>query len=303
MRVVCVGHLLIDVRFLVDRFPSTDEEAEILEESRGVGGSAANVAIGTRRLGLNSAILAKIGLDSFGRMALDELMKEGVDISGVRISLTKPTGFSIIARDASGSIVIYGFKGAAEDLGPRDIDLKVLKDANFVHIASLRVETALHVAIHSKEMGGLVLWDPGRVISRAGLEKLRGLIEKVDVLLANEKEVKNITGIANIERAAEILRKMGAQMIIVKRGERGSYIFHEDRRLKVPAFHVDKVVDTTGAGDAYASGLILALAKGYDVEEATKVASAVAALKVTKLGSHSIPSESELEEFLKRHDI
>lgn len=292
---LCIGHALVDIRFLVNKFPQPDEEARILDEKRGVGGSAANVAIGARRLGLQTGLIAKVGLDSFGRMIVDELMSEGVDISGVRISTTLPTGFSIVVRDSEGKILIYGFKGASEDLSIKDIDKELLQDTQYIHIASLRPDTTLDI-LKSLENGSrpVVSWDPGRVLALSGLSKLKPIISLVDIVSVNRREIFYITGEDDYVKAAEELRRLGPKIIIVKKGSEGVYVTSDSVTVNIPAFPPEKVVDTTGAGDAFIAGFYSALKRGYDLEEAIKYAALVASIKVGRLGSHEVPKHEEV---------
>jgi len=292
---LCIGHALVDIRFLVNKFPQPDEEARILDEKRGVGGSAANVAIGARRLGLQTGLIAKVGLDSFGRMIVDELMSEGVDISGVRISTTLPTGFSIVVRDSEGKILIYGFKGASEDLSIKDVDKELLRDTRYVHIASLRPDTTLEI-LKSLEAGNkpIVSWDPGRVLALSGLSKLEPIISLVDIVSVNKREIYYITGESDYIKAAEKLRRLGPKIIIVKRGSEGVYVVSDSAAVDIPAFPPERVVDTTGAGDAFIAGFYSALKRGYDLEESVKYAALVASIKVGRLGSHEVPKHEEV---------
>lgn len=301
---LCVGHALVDIRFLVNKFPQPDEEARILDEKRGVGGSAANVAIGARRLGLQTGLIAKIGLDSFGRMIVDELMSEGVDISGVRISTTLPTGFSVVVRDSEGRILIYGFKGASEDLVIKDVDKELLLGARYVHIASLRPDTTL--GILEVLRGGnkpIVSWDPGRVLALSGLSKLKPIISLVDIVSVNKREASYITGESDYVRAAEELRRLGPKIVIVKKGSEGVYLVSDSVTIDIPAFPPEKVVDTTGAGDAFMAGFYSALRRGYSLEEATKYAAIVASIKVSRLGSHEVPKHEEVIKIAKSAHI
>ncbi|MHC1628557.1 MAG: carbohydrate kinase family protein [Candidatus Nezhaarchaeales archaeon] len=295
--VVTVGHVLADIRFMVDEFIGPDEEGVILEQSRGVGGSAANVAIGVRRLGLSSAIIAKVGFDSFGRIAVDELMKEGVDISGLKVSFSS-TGFTIVIIDSKGQICLYGYKGASEELEPCDINIDIIEKTKYVHIASLRLDTSIEAAKKAKEHGKMVSWDPGRVQSKAGLQKLRDLIKHVDIVLANEEEVRDITGEADYKKAAEVIGELGPRLVVVKRGARGAYVLSKKECLEVPPLKPPKIVDTTGAGDAFAAGLLVGLARGYELSKALTYASATAVLKIAKLGSHETPTHDEVIKFI-----
>lgn len=298
--VVAVGHVLLDIRFLVNKFVGPNEEGTILKETRGVGGSAANVAIGIRRLGFKSAIIAKIGFDPFGRIVVEELMREGVDLSGLRVGFGT-TGFSIVIIDKQGQIVIYGFKGSSEELTPQEVDLSIIKDSKYVHVSSLRLDTSVRVAKIAKELGKIVSWDPGRVLSRAGMTRLKEMIKYADIVLANEEEMKAMTGESNYRVAAKILRNLGPRLVIVKRGPKGVYVESDGGCFSVPSLKPPKIIDTTGAGDAFTAGLLSSLLRGYDIEKAVRYAVATATLKISRLGSHEIPTHSKVVSFLQIH--
>ncbi|QOJ78755.1 carbohydrate kinase family protein [Infirmifilum lucidum] len=298
--VVTVGHILLDLRFCVDRFATPDRESAIVSQSHGVGGSAANVAIGVRRLGGRSTVIGKVGFDDFGKNALEDLVREGVDVSNVKIQATNGrTGFTIVVIDATGQILMYGFKGVAEELLPEEVNTNIFDRARAVHIASLRLDTATHAARAAREKGVFVSWDPGRVQARLGLEKLRPIISLADLVLPNEVEAREITGEEDVRRAADVLHEAGARIVVVKRGSRGVYVSTRDEEFEVPAYLPGKVVDTTGAGDALAAGILVGLRR-FPLREAVRFATVVAGIKVTRLGSHEIPSMQEVEAELKK---
>ncbi|MET1160540.1 MAG: carbohydrate kinase family protein [Thermoprotei archaeon] len=295
--VVTIGHALVDIRFIVSRFAGPDEEAAILERSIGTGGSAANVAIDVARLGGRSAIIAKIGLDGFGRLIVDELMRERVDVSGIKVSLGG-TGFTIVMIDRNGSITMYGYKGASEELSERDIDSDLISRAKYLHIASLRPDTSLYAAREASKYGVTVSWDPGRRLSEKGIDYFKELLSYTSIVLVNRIEARNLTGIDNYRDAAHEIARYGPRIVVVKMGSKGVYVLAGKEEYELPAFPVDRVVDTTGAGDAFAAGFLLALSRGYSYEKAILYGNAVAALKVTKLGSHNIPDHETVIEFL-----
>ncbi|ABL79044.1 carbohydrate kinase family protein [Thermofilum pendens] len=298
--VVTLGHILLDLRFCVDAFATPDREGVIKSQSHGVGGSAANVAIGVRRLGGRSAVIGKVGFDDFGKNALEDLVREGVDISNVRIdALNGKTGFTIVIIDSQGQIVMYGDKGVAESLQPEEVNLKILKETGHLHIASLRVDTSAFVAKAAKELGVRVSWDPGRRQARMGIEALKPIVRLADIVLPNEIEVKAIAGVEDVKEAANVLLGEGAGLVIVKRGSRGVYVVSKDEEFEVPAYRPETVVDTTGAGDAFAAGLLMGL-KRFDLRDAVRFATVVAGLKVTRLGSHEIPTWSEAMEVFEK---
>jgi len=297
---VTVGHALVDIRIVVDRFPAPDEEAVVLSQTWGAGGSAINTAIDGSRLGLRTAVIAKIGFDSFGRIIVDELLREGVDISGLRVSSTGRTGFTIVAIDRDGKIAMYGFKGVAEELDPSEVDNEIISTARYVHIASLRLDTSLKVAEIARKAGAKISWDPGRVLAKKGLKELEKMIKSIDIVLANKVEASVITGldIDKYRESAKILKDLGPELVVVKLGSRGIYVLGDGVDEEVPAVKVDRVVDTTGAGDAFAAGLIAGILRGYSLRKALLYANAVAALKITKLGSHEAPTHKEVVEYI-----
>lgn len=298
--VVTVGHILLDLRFRVDRFAAPDRESVILGQSHGVGGSAANVAIGVVRLGGKSTVMGKIGFDDFGKNALEDLVREGVDVSNVRIQATNGrTGFTIVVIDSAGQILMYGYKGVAEEFLPEEVNVNIFEKAGAVHIASLRLDTATHAARAARERGVFVSWDPGRVQARLGLEKLRPIISLADLVLPNEIEASAITGESDYKSAAQVLLDAGARIVVVKRGIKGVYVATRDEEFEVPAYIPENVVDTTGAGDALAAGILMGLKK-YPLREAVRFATVVAGLKVTRLGSHEIPRPEEVEAVLAK---
>ncbi len=301
--VLTVGHGLIDIRFIVEKFAGPDEESSILRQTRGVGGSAANVAIDVSRLGGRSSTIVKVGLDGFGRIVIDELMREKVDVSGVKVCIGD-TGFTIVIIDGSGKIIMYGYKGAAEKLLPTDIDEQLVSKAKTIHIASLRKDTSIQAAKLAKNYDAKVSWDPGRRLSLMGIDYFKDLLQYVDIVLVNRNEARNLTGINDYKEAANHILEYGPQIVVVKRGAEGIYAkTKKGEEYDFPAFPVEKVVDTTGAGDAFASGLLLGLVRGYNLRKALIYGNAVAALKTTRLGSHNVPGHDEVIKYIWEHQI
>lgn len=296
-----IGHVLMDIRVIVEKFAGSDRESGIEEVRYGAGGSAANVAIGLTRLGNRCNVIAKVGMDAFGRMIVDHLMREKVDISNLKIDMVNPTGFTIILLAKGGDIEMYGFKGAAEMLTPEDVpDAGSIGD--FLHIASLRIDTSVKAARIAKENGSFVSLDPGRVQAEGGMNYLRRFRNVVDILFVNIKEAYLLTGLKDYMEAAKILHKFGIPLVVVKMGAQGVYIYGDKMDFHIKPFNV-RAIDTAGAGDAFAVGFVDHMAKGFDVKESARFGAAVAALKVSKLGSHEIPTEEMVEEFMKKYAV
>ncbi|MCE4614229.1 MAG: carbohydrate kinase family protein [Desulfurococcales archaeon] len=299
--VVTVGHALVDIRIVVDRLPGPDEEAEIREEVRGAGGSAVNVSIDTSKLGGKSGIIAKIVFDSFGRIVFEELWKSQVDLRGLRISPIGSTGFSIVAISKMGDITIYGSKGVAENFEPWELDRELISDAKAVHIASLRLDTSLEAAKIAKSTGAIVSWDPGRRQARLGINRLRELLPYIDIVFLNKLEAKAMTG-HEPDVAAETIKSQGPRWVVVKLGSQGSLLYGPKGSKKIPAYKPPKVLDETGAGDAFAAATLFKLVESEDIVDALNYASCVAGLKVSRLGSHNIPDYKEMRQLFSEID-
>ncbi|MCX8182714.1 MAG: carbohydrate kinase family protein [Candidatus Methanomethyliaceae archaeon] len=300
VRVLAVGHILVDIKVRVKEFSDKDELSPIKEVCYGVGGSAANVAIGVKRLGGEEGLLGKVGMDSFGRIAIDELMKERVSLEWIKIEPRCETGFTIVIINKDGDLEMYGTKGASEALTPEEVSAVKMDGYDFVHIASLRADSSLAAAKLAKEAGATVTFDPGRELINKGMRHLSPMLKHADILLLNMREAGVLTGCQAPENAADSLLKAGAKGVIIKLGGEGVYYKIEGKEGRVPAFKV-KAIDTTGAGDAFASGFLIRMGEGEGPDESIRFGNAVAAMKVTKLGSHEIPVRNEVEEFISSY--
>lgn len=302
MDVVTVGHALMDIRVLVAEFTAPDRESEILATSYGSGGSAANTAVGVTKLGRGAGVIARVAKDSLGRLILEELSLRGVDVGSIIVDEKGLTGFSIIIMNQSGDIMLYSFKGVSEELTPGDVDYNAISNAKCIHIASLRLDTSLNAAMKAKSIGVLVTWDPGRRLTKLGISnhQVLEMIRNIDIILVNEVEACTLVGVGSYREAAARLLGLGVPTVIVKRGGRGVYASSRDQgEVEVPPYSV-RAIDTTGAGDAFAAGLIVKLIEGVGLRQALEFANAVAAIKVTRLGAQAIPSRDEAEVFMKQ---
>ena len=284
MDVVTVGHILTDIRIRTDEFATPDKESRVIEMKYGPGGSAANSAIASVKLGKRAVVLGKVGMDDFGKLALESIMREGVDISSVKIKVGGRTGFTLVIINANGDIIMYGYKGVAEEYSPEELDKKAIKGAKHLHVASLRLDTAKSALEVAKDSGLMTTFDPGRRLSKLGISAFNEIMPYTDYLLLNIKELEMLTGTTDISKGFKKISEAGCKNVIVKMGGRGAIYKGEEGEIRVKAFKVS-AIDTTGAGDAFASGFFVALLYGASVEEALLFASATAALKVTTLGA------------------
>jgi ribokinase len=288
----------MDIRAFVDEFPKADEETKTDNLSLGGGGSAANVAVGASRLGVKSGFIGAIGFDTFGRVLLEELEREGIDVSHVKVDTTISSGLTFIGVNKKGQVIMFGYTGASDKLFPSDLDSSYICSAEHIHITGLSFDTALAAAKIAKKANTIVSFDPGRLMSKLGFERVSPLLKNVDQILLNHEEIEELTGENRLDYAAKALLKTGPKIVVVKRGADGVFSMTSDSKFSVPAYSV-KVVDTTGAGDAFSAGFITAQLEGKNLKESVKFANATANLKITKLGARALPTRKAVEQFLR----
>ena len=299
---VTIGHVLMDIRIFVDQFPKPDEEAKAEKLSLGGGGSAANVAVGASRLGVKSEFVGAMGFDAFGRVLLEELEHEGVDVTHVKILASVNSGLTVLSVNKIGQVIMFGYTGASDMLHPLDINRSCISNAEHVHITGLSLDTAVAAAKMAREANIVVSVDPGKIMSRVGISRLSPLLENTTQILLNHEEAKQLTGSDDLDDAANILFKTGPKTVIIKRGSKGVFAATPDSKISVPVYPV-KVVDTTGAGDAFSSGFITAQLEGKNLKESLEFANATANLKITKVGARALPTRKMVERFFKTSKV
>jgi ribokinase len=285
--VLAVGNINVDLSFFVDKIPKADDEVIARDYSVFSGGSAANFAVGTARLGLNTGIVGCVGEDNFGRESIATLQREGVFTDFVAFSKGKNTGTVCVIVDSKGARRMIAYRGANTDLG--SIIASGLPDAKFVQLSNVSRKI---LAMALKRKVGRVSLDPGGESKHLKQEDLEG----IDYLLLNDLECRNITGMSYREGSEVLLKK--AETVVVKLGRRGVFVRNADIVHLEPAFKVD-AVDTTGAGDAFDAGFIAGINDNLTPKEASSWGAGEAAIKIMKKGARTgLPTRKELLEFL-----
>ncbi len=292
MKFLAVGNANIDITVFVDRIPDQDEASEALAATIGAGGSASNFAMALARLGVDVSIISSIGDDPLGKIYLDTLEREGVDISQVKVVEGRRSGLVVILNVLGESRRMIESPGANEELLPEDIMGKkdLFEAANVVHMASVRIPIAEAVI---KVRSG-VSWDPGsRILVNNRGDVLR-LLNGVSRIFLNLKEAKILSGEEDPYKAARIIAQEGPKEVFIKMGAKGSLAWIDGNICFVKAIPVN-VVDTTGAGDVFAAAYLAARAKGFSPEKSIKLANAAAALTISRPGtSYGLPVWDEI---------
>lgn len=258
------------------------------------GGNVSNVGIDLVRLGFRTAAITRVGNDSLGRFILQEYKTQGLDPSGVVVDREARTSATVVAVDKAGERTFFHTRGCMANFRARDVlaRTRLIGRAEWLVfgylglLPEMRHELPAMFRSIRQRTGCRILLDTGGVPPRMGQKELGALVSLVDCFIPSFDEAVRLTGGRTVEGIVRILRKAGAAGILgVKLGARGCYIDDGRRAGLVRPVRVRNVVDTTGAGDAFAAGFVAALLKGHDAFRAAAIANAVAASCVTAVGA------------------
>jgi sugar/nucleoside kinase (ribokinase family) len=315
--VVCVGNALVDVlAHAVDedlgRLALVKGSMELVDLARsstvyegmgpGVevsGGSGANTAVGVAALGGRVGYVGKVADDAFGATFVHDIVAAGVEeahISRVAASDAvgdeRATGRCLILVTGDGERTMATHLGVASSLGPDDLDEALVSRGQIVYLegylwdqppAKLALRRAMEVAHAADALVALTLSDPF-CVTRNRREFLDLLPGEVDVLFANEEEVTMLFGASTFDDAVSAVEETGL-LAALTRGAAGSVVVTASGPVAVAAAPVERVVDTTGAGDLYAAGFLYGLTHGYEPESCGRLAGLCAGEVISHLGA------------------
>ncbi|MFJ7828147.1 aminoimidazole riboside kinase [Psychrobacillus sp. NPDC096623] len=308
--VVCLGEALIDFIPL---------DSENLTYQKAPGGAPANVAVGVAKLGGKSVFHGKIGNDVLGHFLVDTLNRYSVQTTSMLFTEEAKTGVTFVTLDPSGdrNFSFYINPSADRFLEEKELDYKLFETNKILHIGSISMisepsRSATLKAIElAKEKGMLISYDPNLRLdlwssSEMAKEAIISTIPSADILKISEEELEFLTGSNDLEEGIAQLPNL--PLIIVTLGEKGSIYRFNNHTVKVPAIK-SKVVDTTGAGDAFVSGILYLInesAKALkdftdkEMKEVIQFGSISGGLATTKKGAMTgLPSLQEIRVHLK----
>jgi sugar/nucleoside kinase (ribokinase family) len=290
-RVVCAGIVVADV-FVppLARLPGPGELVATGDFVVETGGCAANTAVALARLGVAPAVVAKVGHDLFGDFVEQELAGEGVDVSGLGRADGLGTSKTVIVP-VSGEdrryIHTFGANAALEaaDLAPALVaPPEILSIGGYLVLPALRQAELADQLAAARSLGVRTVFDVVAPADRAlTVADVAEVLPEVDFFVPNDDEAGALTGESDPRRQAERLLELGAGTVVVTMGERGLLAMTREETIELPASHVE-LVEPSGAGDAFAAGLICGLLEGLDLRGCLELASVVGASACTRVG-------------------
>ncbi|VYU10476.1 sugar kinase [Metakosakonia massiliensis] len=291
----------------------TGDLADAEQFVKRVAGAELNVATGLARLGMKVCWVSRVGDDSFGRFVLNSLKKERIDAGCVTIDGRYATGFQLKSKadDGTDPIVEYFRKGsAASHLSPEDFNAAAFNQARHLHLSGVAAALSPtsyalleHAAKVMKAQDKTISFDPNlRPVlwkSEAEMvEKLNRLAFQADWVLPGLKEGTILTGETTPEGIADFYLQRGVKAVVIKTGADGAWFkTASGEQGAVAAIKVENVVDTVGAGDGFAVGVISALLEGKTLPQAVARGNKIGSLAIQVLGdSEGLPTREELGE-------
>ncbi len=300
-----IGELNLDL-ILYGLPPSLILEREHLADDLSItlGSSSAifahNLAILGNKVGFSSCV----GDDPFGEMCMQRLSASGVDVSHVRKLGGRTTGLTVILPQVKERYIVT-YPGTMYEMTAKDLDKSYLLDAKHLHLSSYFLQKGLHphlgdIFSKAQEAGLTTSLDTNDDPEGRWTGDIQLLLRHLDILLLNERELRQLTRVEDADRAVETLSQQ-VPVVVVKRGSQGAMAWAGPTTYVVAPLLVD-VVDSIGAGDSFDAGFIHQFTRGNNIQECLRFANIAGALSVTRAGgTEAFRDGKHRDRFLLKH--
>ena len=269
------------------------------------GGSAANTIYGLAKLGIRTGFIGVVGDDEAGRTSVEDLQSVGVDTSQIKIKKGATSGSVFCLSDKQGQRSLYVLPGANNLLSAEDIDSDYVSQAKILHLSSFAHQQQFELQLQlltNLNPSVKVSFAPGAIYAAKGRHQLAPLLRRTHILFLNHSELNQLTG-EDLAIGAKKMVEQGCQIIVVTLGgskgsEQACYILHSEGEYLVESrTGTEKVIDTTGAGDAFAAGFLYGFLKGKDLQQCGSLGDITARFCIGKIGAREgLPSLAELSQ-------
>ncbi|SFL49148.1 sugar kinase [Pelosinus propionicus] len=278
-----------------------------------VAGAEVNFSIGMTRLGHSVTYITKLGQDPFGKYINNFLQQQNIKTPYVKFDDSNRTGMQLKAKVSVGDPEVFNFRkgSAASHLNLHDIE--DIKWENVKHLHLTGIPPALSATCRSvtykliqtaKENGVTISFDPNLRLQlwedkEEMVQIINELASQSDIVLPGVNEGLLLMGSDDESAIADFYLNKGVSTVIVKLGEKGAFVKTKEDSFIVPGFKVEKVVDTVGAGDGFAVGVISGLLEGLSLKDAVRRGNAVGALAVMSPGDNDgLPNSDQLKTYM-----
>jgi ribokinase len=302
--VVILGIYAADLSFRASRQPMMGETIIGSAFAMGPGGKGSNQSVAAARAGAAVTFITKLGKDNFGDAALAMYAKENITAIAPQDPNNSTGAAYIFLEEKTGNNAIIVVPGAAGTITEVDVEnaAEAIRNAKiFMTQLEQPIPAAMRALRIAKDAGTITIFNPAPA---AHLDD--SIYQLCDYVTPNESEASMLTGVAvsdleSARKAADVLLKKGVGTAVITLGGQGSLLHSAQNSIHIPIFNAGKVIDTTGAGDAFNGGFAAALSRGESAEAAARFGSAVAGISVTRAGTApSMPQWDEVKALLAR---
>ena len=281
MRLVTVGSVAFDA--IESPFGKTDKI---------VGGAGTFITLASSFFVKEQGIISVVG-DDFPASTLENMKAKGIDIQGIQIKAGEKTFFwsGRYHNDMNSRDTLVTELNVLEHFNP--IVPQAFQGADYLMLGNLSPQVQRMVIERMEKRPKLIAMDTMNFWIDIALEELKKTMALVDVLIINDEEARQLSGVYSLVKAAKVIRAMGPQIVIIKKGEHGALLFHEENMFFAPALPLEDVFDPTGAGDTFAGGFMGYIAATDDfsfenMKRAIIAGSALASFCVEKFGTQRL---------------
>jgi len=305
--VVGLGALNVDRIFRVERLLA-DGESTIEDGGSFAGGSAANTIYGLARLGISTGFCGAVGDDAGGCLLLNDFEKAGTDASRI-ITLPGVSSGNVFCLSTLHQRSLYVLSGANSLLSLADIDLSYINQADYLYLSSFVDNTQFDLSqkiVERLSPKVKLSFSPGALYSARGMKALRPFLARTHIIFINRDEIEKLTG-KDFQKAAGICLKAGCKTVVVTLGKG-----RKDKDQTIAAYVRDsknewfidagkpshaKIIDTTGAGDAFAAGFLFGMLEGKELDTCGRLGHCAARLSLKCSGARErLPTRRQLEQ-------
>ncbi len=304
VNIIGLGEVVVDWVAEIPRFPRPDEKIDAISEDYFSGGVTANYLVATARLGVSCGFVGAVGDDSYGEFLIEDFENEKVDTTLTLKKLGKKTPVNFIFVIKGKKTIIQSPHMQTTKIELSDLDENYISRSKHLHTTMIHPKISSKAIELAKDNDITISIDLESQIAQRGWNNLKYDLLKSDVLIPNKEGAKSITKSNTPKEAAKILIKKGIPIVIITLGNKGALITTKEYQKVVPTYNIEKIIDTTGAGDTFNGAFSVGYwIKGWDLEKSCRYGNAAASLKIQKLGARTgMPTEKELIRFLKMNN-
>lgn len=303
--IVVFGSFVVDLTSRSNGLPVPGQTILGASFKMGPGGKGSNQAVAAHRAGADVTLVTKVGKDVFGKVALDFYKSEGMNTDYILEDESRETGVALILVDevsAQNEIVVV--PAACANITMEEVERcrTLIENASIVLLQhEINFDAQYKVIDIAHQAGVKIVLNPA-----PATEVPEEILRKIDTVTPNETEAQVLTGvevktIEDAERAAKVFLEKGVKNVVITMGSLGAFATDGKRSELVPRLNVN-AIDTTGAGDAFNGGFVMALSEGRDLFEALRYGNATGALSVTRLGTApAMPARAEIDAMVKEN--